>query len=69
MVRPGKGGTHGFFPNNQQIQAGFVGYEPGFAAGKVVPQMALQDVAPIAAQLLGLPFNPGKSRLPTQVVQ
>ncbi|RZK40803.1 MAG: alkaline phosphatase family protein, partial [Hymenobacter sp.] len=68
VVRPGKGGTHGFFPDNQQIQTGFVGYGPGFVAGKVVPQMALQDVAPITAQLLGLPFNPSKSTLPAQVV-
>jgi predicted AlkP superfamily pyrophosphatase or phosphodiesterase len=69
VVRPGKGGTHGFFPDNQQIQTGFVGYGPGFAAGKVLPQMTLQDVAPITAQLLGLTFNPGKSTLPAQVVQ
>ncbi|AWM34679.1 hypothetical protein [Hymenobacter nivis] len=68
-MRPGHGGTHGFFPDNARIQAGFIGYGPGFAAGKVVPQMALQDVAPITAQLLGLSFNPSQSLLPAQVVQ
>lgn len=67
-VRPGHGGTHGFFPDNVQIQTGFIGYGPGFGAGKVVSQMALQDVAPIAAQLLGLVFNPSQSPLPAQLV-
>jgi len=31
--------------------------------------MALQDVALITAQLLGLLFNPSQSLLPVQVVQ
>lgn len=69
VVKPGHGGTHGFFPDNAQIQTGFIGYGPGFAAGKVVAQMALQDVAPITAQLLGLAFNPSQSALPAQLVQ
>lgn len=68
-VKPGKGGTHGFFPDTNQIQTGFIGYGPGFAAGKVVPQMALQDIAPITAKLLGLSFNPTQSSLPAQIVQ
>lgn len=68
VVRPGKGGTHGFFPDNAQIQTGFIGYGAGFTAGQVVPQMALQDVAPIAAKLLGLPFTPNQSPLPVQLV-
>ncbi|OUJ74664.1 alkaline phosphatase family protein [Hymenobacter crusticola] len=54
LVRPGKGGTHGFFPDNDQIKTGFIGFGPGFEAGKVIPQMRLQDVAPRAASLLGL---------------
>jgi predicted AlkP superfamily pyrophosphatase or phosphodiesterase len=69
VVRPGKGGTHGFFPDNAQIQTGFIGYGAGFTAGQVVPQMALQDVAPITAKLLGLSFTPNQSSLPAQVVQ
>ncbi|UOG74929.1 ectonucleotide pyrophosphatase/phosphodiesterase [Hymenobacter tibetensis] len=70
VVRPGKGGTHGFFPDFGQIQTGFIGFGPGFAAGQVVPQMALQDVAPITARLLGLPFTGGsQSPVPAQVVK
>ena len=68
LVQPGKGGTHGFFPGMPRCQTGFVGYDPGFAAGKVILQMALQDIAPITAQLLGFSFNPSKSVLPAQVI-
>ncbi|MBC6612147.1 alkaline phosphatase family protein [Hymenobacter sp. BT507] len=57
VVRAGKGGTHGFFPDFDQIRTGFIGYGPGFEAGKVVPQMNLQDVAPLTAKLLGLPWQ------------
>ncbi|NVO86719.1 alkaline phosphatase family protein [Hymenobacter terrestris] len=69
VVRPGKGGTHGFFPDTPQIQTGFIGYGAGFTAGQVVPQMELQDIAPIVAKLLGLPFAPNQSQLPAQLVK
>ncbi|WP_022825639.1 alkaline phosphatase family protein [Hymenobacter norwichensis] len=69
VVRPGKGGTHGFFPDFAQIQTGFIGFGAGFKAGEVVPQMALQDVAPITARLLGLPFTGAQSPLPMQIVK
>ena len=56
-VRAAKGGTHGFFPDFKEIQTGFIGYGAGFKKGAVLPVMGLQDIAPIVATLLGIPFE------------
>lgn len=57
LVRPGRGGTHGFFPDFAHIETGFIAYGAGISNGVVVPKMGLEDVAPVIAHLLGLPFN------------
>jgi predicted AlkP superfamily pyrophosphatase or phosphodiesterase len=56
-VRPATGGTHGYFPDFQEIQTGFIGYGAGIKKGAVLPVMGLQDMAPIVANLLGLSFE------------
>ncbi len=57
FVRAGRGGTHGFFPDFQHIQTGFIAYGAGINQGTVIPQMGLEDIAPIIARLLALPFK------------
>ncbi|WEK36779.1 MAG: ectonucleotide pyrophosphatase/phosphodiesterase [Candidatus Pseudobacter hemicellulosilyticus] len=52
--RPGKGGTHGYFPDFKEIQTGFVASGAGIKAGVVLPVMSLTDVAPVIANLLGI---------------
>ena len=56
-VRPGKGGTHGFYPDFKNIQTGFIGSGAGFQKGKVVPVMGLEDIAPLINELLDLSFQ------------
>ncbi len=56
-VRAAKGGAHGFFPDFKEMQTGFIGYGAGFKKGATVPLMGLQDIAPIVANLLGIPFE------------
>ncbi|WP_202915844.1 hypothetical protein [Pontibacter pamirensis] len=56
-IRPAKGGTHGFFPDFDEIQTGFIGSGAGFNKGVVLPMMGLEDIAPVVAELLGLPFE------------
>lgn len=56
-VRAASGGTHGYFPDFREIQTGFIGYGAGFKKGVVVPVMGLQDMAPLIASLLGIPFS------------
>ena len=55
---PASGGTHGYFPHDfPQIQTGFVGWGPGFRRGAVAHVMGLEDVAPLIARILDIPFK------------
>lgn len=54
LLKPTKGGTHGYFPDFYEIQTGFIGYGAGFKKGGVVPVIGLEDIAPTIAQLLGI---------------
>ncbi|WP_207424402.1 alkaline phosphatase family protein [Desertivirga brevis] len=56
-LKPAKGGTHGFYPDFHEIQTGFIAAGAGIEKGTVIPQMALEDIAPIVAKLLGFEFN------------
>jgi predicted AlkP superfamily pyrophosphatase or phosphodiesterase len=57
MNWPGLKGMHGYFPDFKEIRTGFVGAGAGFNKGGVVPEMGLEDIAPIVAKLLGLSFK------------
>lgn len=72
LVRAGRGGTHGYFPEFQHIETGFIAFGAGINKGAVVPKMGLEDVAPVISRLLGLSFNapdgillPGILRMPS----
>ncbi|KAA0991940.1 alkaline phosphatase family protein [Dyadobacter aurulentus] len=56
FTRASSGGTHGFFPDFKEIQTGFVAFGKGIKQGAVVPEMGLQDIAPLIAKLLNLDF-------------
>ena len=54
-VRPGRGGTHGYFPSDfPEIYTGFVGWGAGFQSGLVVHEMGLEDIAGLIGRLLGV---------------
>jgi predicted AlkP superfamily pyrophosphatase or phosphodiesterase len=56
FLRAASGGTHGFFPDFKEIQTGFVAFGKGIKQGAVIPEMSLQDIAPLIAKLLKLDF-------------
>jgi predicted AlkP superfamily pyrophosphatase or phosphodiesterase len=56
LIRPSSGGTHGFFPDSKEIQTGLVAFGSGIRQGVVVPEMGLQDIAPLIAKLLKIDF-------------
>ncbi|MCE7060855.1 alkaline phosphatase family protein [Dyadobacter sp. CY343] len=56
FTRASSGGTHGFFPDFKEIQTGFVAFGKGIKPGAVVPEMSLQDIAPLVAKLLNIEF-------------
>lgn len=56
-VRAGNGATHGFWPTLPELHAGFVAWGAGIREGAVAQIMGLEDIAPLAAELLGLEFQ------------
>ncbi|OOQ57785.1 alkaline phosphatase family protein [Mucilaginibacter pedocola] len=56
-VRAASGGTHGFYPDFQHIQTGFIASGAGVKKGVSMPLIGLEDIAPLAAKLLGVKFN------------
>lgn len=54
VLRPAKGGTHGYYPDFYEIQTGFIGSGAGFKKGGVLPLIGLEDIAPTIAKLLGI---------------
>lgn len=54
-LKKGSGGTHGFFPETQNIHTGFVAFGAGIQSGIVIKEMSLVDIAPIIIKLLALP--------------
>ncbi len=49
-------GQHGFFPDDDEIFTGFVGYGAGFRKGVMVDRLELTDVTPIIVALSGIKF-------------
>lgn len=56
MTRAVQGGTHGYYPDFKEIQTGFVAFGKGIRKHAVVPQMGLEDIAPLIAHLLHFEF-------------
>jgi predicted AlkP superfamily pyrophosphatase or phosphodiesterase len=56
LIKPAKGGTHGYFPDFKEIQTGFVAFGKGINKGVTIPEMGLEDIAPLIAKLLKMDF-------------
>ncbi|MDF2189035.1 ectonucleotide pyrophosphatase/phosphodiesterase [Paraflavitalea sp. CAU 1676] len=63
LIRAGKGGTHGFFPDFKEIQTGFVAFGKNIRKGAVVPRMGLVDIAPLISKLLKFDMPAGDGLL------
>ena len=57
LLGPASGGTHGFFPEHDDIQTGFIAFGGRAGEGAVVKRMDLTDIAPLIASILGLSFG------------
>ena len=56
VLKAAKGGTHGYFPDFKEIQTGFVAFGKGINKGVSIPEMGLEDIAPLIASLLKIDF-------------
>ena len=66
-VTPGKGGTHGYYPDFREIRTGFIIAGPGIAQGGTIHEMNLRDIAPIVAKILGISFPSAQGKIPEGV--
>ncbi|HTI92528.1 MAG TPA: ectonucleotide pyrophosphatase/phosphodiesterase [Puia sp.] len=53
-MKPGHGGSHGYFPDFFEIRTGYVINGPGIRKGAVIEEMNQRDQAAIIVKLLGL---------------
>lgn len=63
-VKPGHGGSHGYFPDFFEIRTGFVAAGPGVRHGGVIEEMSEKDTGPAVARLLGLSFPSAEGEAP-----
>lgn len=63
-LKPGRGGSHGYFPDFHEIQTGFVAHGPGIKKGAVIKMMNERDIAPTVAKLLGISFPSAAGTIP-----
>ncbi len=68
-VKPGKGGTHGYFPDTKNIRTGLIAHGPGIRKGAVIEEMNLRDMTPIMVKLLGIPFSKVDGKIPEGLLE
>jgi predicted AlkP superfamily pyrophosphatase or phosphodiesterase len=56
-MSPVQGGHHGYDPRLPEMYTGFIGCGSGLKKNSMIQQMGVEDVAPLIAALLGLPFK------------
>lgn len=52
-----KGGSHGYFPDFDEINTGFIATGAGIGKHKEISNMGIKDIAPLIAKLLKLSFK------------
>lgn len=68
-VKPGKGGTHGHFPDTKNIRTGLIAHGPGIRKGAVIKEMDLRDMTPIIVKLLGIQFPKVDGKIPVGLLK
>ncbi len=63
-----RSGTHGFLPSRPSMSTGFIAAGAGIRAGGALERMALVDVGPTAARLLGLDLPDVEGRVLTEIL-
>lgn len=56
-IMSASGGMHGHFPDFENMETGMVVWGSGVRKNVAAPQIGMEDIAPIVAKLLGIPFE------------
>jgi predicted AlkP superfamily pyrophosphatase or phosphodiesterase len=62
-IKPGKGGSHGYFPDFKEIQTGFIAYGNSVNKGSV-NEMNEKDITSVVIKALGLNFSTAEGKVP-----
>jgi len=68
-IKSGHGGTHGHFPDRQNIRTGYIICGPGVKKGTVIREMNQRDQAAIICKLLGLSMPTIDGKVPVGLLQ
>jgi predicted AlkP superfamily pyrophosphatase or phosphodiesterase len=60
LIKSAHGGKHGQFPDTKNIQTGFVAFGPDFKKGILFPEIQMEDIAALAAYVLGTQLESSK---------
>lgn len=63
LLKPAKGGTHGFYPDFKEIETGFIAWGAGIRENVEIQKMGLVDVAAVVDYLLNLKMDLPESNL------
>lgn len=63
ILKPSKGGTHGYFPDFDEIETGFIAWGAGIRENVEIQEMGLVDVAAVVKYLLDLSIELPESTL------
>lgn len=63
VLKLAKGGTHGFFPDFDEIETGFIAWGAGIKSNVEIQEMSLVDVAAVVDYLLNLKMDLPESNL------
>ncbi|WP_339864265.1 ectonucleotide pyrophosphatase/phosphodiesterase [uncultured Algoriphagus sp.] len=63
ILKPAKGGTHGYFPEFDEIETGFIAWGAGIRENVEIQEMGLVDVASVIKYLLDLSIELPESTL------
>lgn len=69
ITRKGSGGTHGYLPSHAEMATGFIASGAGVRSGVMLDRIRMIDIAPTAAQLLGLSAPPVEGRARTEILK
>lgn len=64
LVRPVQGATHGYLPTEPQMPTGLIVAGAGIRRGGAAARLEMVDIAPLIAELLGLPLPGAEGQAP-----
>lgn len=63
------GGHHGSFPDFEEIETGFIAWGAGVGSNKTISNMGVEDIAPLIASLLKIPFEAPDGELRKEILE